>query len=91
MRIVAPISRFVSAHNRARRCEARQMSNTVSPTALSSIELERHISVPEAAKFKGISPDTFKRHYRHLIRKVSPRRNVVKVRDLLAVEPSTAA
>ena len=55
--------------------------NLPSPFAL---DLERHISVPEAAKFKNISPDTFKRHYKHLIRKISPRRNAVKVRDLLA-------
>jgi hypothetical protein len=53
---------------------------------LSAIELERHISVPEAARLKGISPDTFKRHFSHLIRKVSPRRNTVKLRDLLAEE-----
>jgi len=48
------------------------------------IELERHVSVPEAARIKGISPDTFKRHYSHLIRKPSPRRCTVKLRDLLA-------
>jgi hypothetical protein len=47
------------------------------------IELEKHVSVPEAAKIKGISPDTFKRHYSHLIRKPSPRRCTVKLRDLL--------
>jgi hypothetical protein len=40
--------------------------------------------VPEAARIKGISPDTFKRHYSHLIRKPSPRRCTVKLRDLLA-------
>jgi len=48
------------------------------------IELEKHVSVPEAARIKGISPDTFKRHYSHLIRKPSPRRCTVKLRDLLA-------
>jgi hypothetical protein len=50
---------------------------------LSALELERQISVSEAAKIKGISPDTFKRHYTHLIRKSSPRRATVKLRDLL--------
>jgi hypothetical protein len=48
------------------------------------IELEKHVSVPEAARIKGISPDTFKRHYPHLIRRPSPRRCTVKLRDLLA-------
>jgi len=50
---------------------------------LSALDLEKHISLPEAAEIKGISEDTFKRHYRHLIRKQSPRRNTVKVRDLI--------
>jgi hypothetical protein len=42
--------------------------------------------VPEAAGIKGVSPDTFKRHYSHLIEKTSPRRNTVKLRKLLAEE-----
>jgi len=50
---------------------------------LTALDLERHVSVPEAAKFKNISVDTFKRHYSHLIRKVSTRREAVKLRDLL--------
>jgi hypothetical protein len=50
------------------------------------LELERHISVPEAARLLAISPDTFKRHYGRLIKKISPRRNVVKLRDLLAAD-----
>jgi hypothetical protein len=50
---------------------------------LSALELEKSISVPEAAAIKGVSPWTFKRHYSHLIRKVSPRREVVKLRALL--------
>jgi hypothetical protein len=50
---------------------------------LSALELERHISVPEAAAQLGVSVDTFRRHFGGLIRKISPRRCVVKVRDLL--------
>lgn len=50
---------------------------------LSALDLEKHISVAAAAEFKNISVDTFKRHYSHLIRKVSPRRDAVKLRDLL--------
>ena len=49
---------------------------------LSALELEKHVSVPEAAKLRGISPDTFKRHFSHLIKKVSPRREAVRLRDL---------
>jgi hypothetical protein len=50
---------------------------------LSALDLERHVSVPEAAEFLNVSVDTFKRHYQHLIRKVSPRREAVKLRDVL--------
>ena len=50
---------------------------------LSALELERHISVPEAAAQLGVSVDTFRRHFGGLIRKINPRRCVVKVRDLL--------
>jgi hypothetical protein len=54
--------------------------------SLSALDLEKHISVKQAAEMKGVSRDTFKRHYAHLIRKVSPRRNTVKLRDLLSEE-----
>jgi hypothetical protein len=50
---------------------------------LTALELESNVSVPRAASIKGVSEDTFKRHYRHLIRKLSPRRDGVKLRDLL--------
>jgi hypothetical protein len=50
----------------------------------SPLELESRISVPEAAKIKGVSQDTFERHYAHLIEKTSPRRNTVKLRHALA-------
>lgn len=48
------------------------------------LELESRISVAEAAKIKGISVDTFQRHYPHLIEKLSVRRNGVKLRHALA-------
>jgi hypothetical protein len=51
---------------------------------LTALELERHVSVPEAAALKGVSPDTFKRHFARLIKRPSPRRAVVKLRDLLS-------
>jgi hypothetical protein len=57
------------------RCEAAQK-----PTWL---ELQRHISVSEAAQIKGLSRDGFERHYSHLIRQLSPRRVGVKLEDLV--------
>ena len=63
------------------------MSDTPQTTdapALSAIELERHIPVPEAARLKGISEDSYRRHYAHLIRQVSPHRQAVKLKDAIA-------
>jgi hypothetical protein len=50
-----------------------------------SPELERRriISVQQAAEIKGISHDTFKRCYSHLIKKLSPRRNGCELGEVL--------
>jgi hypothetical protein len=48
------------------------------------LELERRIPVQEAAKLKGISEDTFRRRYPHLIEQVSPRRQAVKIKNVIA-------
>jgi hypothetical protein len=55
---------------------------------LTALELESIVPVPKAAHLRGVSVDTFKRHYRHLIRKLSPRREGVKLRDLLTDQPT---
>ena len=41
------------------------------------------IPVPQAAEIKAISEDSFRRHYRHLIRQVTPRRQAVMLGDVL--------
>jgi hypothetical protein len=46
----------------------------------------RMISVPQAADLRGISEDTFKRKYPHLIKKLSERRNGVTLADVLALD-----
>lgn len=53
------------------------------PPPFSELELESHIACDKAAKIKGISLDTFKRHYAHIIHHPSPRRCTVKLRDAL--------
>ena len=58
------------------------VTTTKLPT-LTALELERHVSVPEAAEYLNLSEDSFRRHYQDIIRKVSPRRDAVKLRDLL--------
>jgi hypothetical protein len=68
----------------------RSGSASLNLPTLTALDLERHISVKEAAGIKGISPDTFKRHYSHLIEKTSPRRNTVKLRKLLETDERAA-
>ncbi len=48
-----------------------------------AIARERIISVQQAADLAGISYDSFIRHHRHLIKKLSPRRIGVKLADAL--------
>jgi hypothetical protein len=47
------------------------------------LELERRIPVSEAAHIKGISEDTFRRRYPHLIEQVSARRQAVKLKHVI--------
>jgi predicted ArsR family transcriptional regulator len=46
-------------------------------------EKERRISVAQAAEIKGISEDTFRRHFTHLIEKTTPGRATVRLGDVL--------
>ena len=50
---------------------------------ISPLELRRKIGVREAAELNGVSEATFRRHYGHLIKKISARRDVVELRDAL--------
>lgn len=50
-----------------------------------SLELERLITIEKASEIVGISYDLFRRHYGHLICRITPRRIGVRVRDLLTV------
>jgi hypothetical protein len=55
---------------------------------LTPLELRRKISVAEAAAMNAISLDTFKRHYSHLIRRISKRRQAVELRDAILLPPA---
>jgi hypothetical protein len=46
-------------------------------------ERRRRISVKQAAELKNISEDSFRRHFRHLIRQETPRRQTVALGDVL--------
>lgn len=55
--------------------------------ALTPLERLKKISIKEAAKLNDLSEDTFRRRYGHLIRKISPRRNVVALADAVNLPP----
>jgi hypothetical protein len=55
--------------------------------ALSAIERRRKIPVSQAADLANLSEDSFRRHYAHLIKKISPRRDVVELGDALDLPP----
>jgi hypothetical protein len=52
------------------------------------LALRRKVSVKEAAELNGVSEDSFRRHYGHLIKKVTPRRDAVELGDALAIGTS---
>jgi hypothetical protein len=51
-------------------------------TLAPELERRRLIPVPQAAELKNVSEDTFRRHYSHLIKQVSPRRQAVMLGDV---------
>ena len=53
-----------------------------SPTAL---ELDRTLPISEVAVLVGLSQHTLRRHYRHLIRRLTPGRVGIRLRDALAI------
>jgi hypothetical protein len=52
------------------------------PTAF---ELDRMLTLDEVAEFRGLSKDGIRRHYAHLIRRLSPRRVGMSLRDALTI------
>jgi hypothetical protein len=60
---------------------------TTTQLSLSPLELRRKIAVREAAQLNGVSEATFRRHYGHLIRKISARRDAVELGDALDLPP----
>jgi len=58
------------------------MNRDTNLPSLTPLELESYKSPKQAAAIKGVSEDTFRRHYAHIIEKVSGRRDGVKLRRL---------
>jgi hypothetical protein len=61
------------------------MDDATTPTWLT---LKQKIPVKKAAALNDMSEDSFRRHYSHLIKKVSPRRDAVELGDALAIGES---
>jgi hypothetical protein len=55
------------------------------PFALNALEIERIVTLAEAARLTGLSEDSLRRHHAHLIRRLSPRRVGMKFRDVIAI------
>lgn len=49
------------------------------------LALKQKIPVKKAAALNDMSEDSFRRHYSHLIKQVSPRRDAVELGDALAI------
>jgi hypothetical protein len=58
---------------------------------LTPLELRRKIRVKKAAELNDIDEQTFRRHYGHLIRKITPNRDVVELGDALTLPPAPSA
>jgi len=58
------------------------MDDTAKPDWLA---LKRKISVKKAAELNDMSEDSFRRHYSHLVRRITPRRDAVVLGDALAI------
>jgi hypothetical protein len=54
------------------------------------LALRKKISVKAAAELNDLSEDSFRRNYRHLIKKVGPRRDAVELGDALNIGNETA-
>jgi hypothetical protein len=75
-----PIDEAVASLGKHRPATTKDPSG--SPT---EFELERMLTLDEVAKFRGLSKDSIRRHYGHLIRRLSPRRRGMNLRDALTI------
>jgi hypothetical protein len=54
---------------------------------LTPLERLRKIRVKEAAALNDLSEASFRRHYSHLVRKITPRRDAVELGDAIDLPP----
>jgi hypothetical protein len=57
---------------------------------LSALERRKKIKVRDAAALNDLSEASFRRHFQHLIRKITPRRDAVELGDAIDLPPAEA-
>ena len=62
-------------------------TSTRSIADLTPLERLKKIRVKEAAALNDLSEASFRRHYSHLIRKITPRRDAVELGDAIDLPP----
>lgn len=65
-----------------------KQSSTPKNFDLSPLERRKKITVKQAAELNSISEATFRRRYKHLIRKISPRRDAVELGAAIDLPPA---
>jgi hypothetical protein len=65
------------------------MFGNKSPDLKLAIEMQRVVSIPEAAQICNLSADTLRRRYRDKFIRLSPRRIGMRIGDVLAIGKST--
>jgi hypothetical protein len=55
---------------------------------LTELDLRRKVKVKHAARLNDLSEDSFRRHYAHLVQKITARRDGVTLLDALTLPPA---
>ena len=63
----------------------RPLGATPAIADLTPLERRQKIPVKRAAALNDISEASFRRHYKHLIKKITPRRDAVELGDALTL------
>ena len=69
----------------------KQKFSIASVTQLGPLERKRKISVAAAEEINDMHPDTFRRNFPHLIRRISKRRQAVELSDAIDLPPPADA
>jgi hypothetical protein len=79
----------LSARSLARMIKIVRISQSLplATNKLTPLELEQNITLDDAAALNAVHPVTFKHAFPHLVRKIGPRRQVVKLRDAINPTP----